>query len=64
MKLGRGRSNESDRGLHVDVINLNLNQLNITDLCVAKNEHEVNLEREVYSKSYLKRLKVVWVEAK
>ena len=64
MKFNRGRSNESNGCLHVEVINLHLNQLNITDLCVVKDEPDVNLEKELDSKTYRMRLKAIQVEAK
>ena len=62
--LGRGRSIESNRGLHVEVIKVHLDQSNIRDMCVVKDEPDLNLEKTVDSKTYRMRLKAIQVEAK
>ena len=43
---------------------MHLDQSNITDICVVKDEPDLNLEKAVDSKTYRMRLTAVGVDAK
>ena len=52
-ELCRGRSNESDGSLLVEVIKVHLDQSNITDMCVINDEPDLlSLEEAVSSKTF------------